>query len=388
MFPRKFILTCTAAALVSVQAFSVSAVSVRDEALAKDSVQDTIDYINSHISSVDSASGKRGLWCIAGNLQELSMDWMEAAKSYLQALRISGENESGFEPYSVDRLRIAAARCFLNCCDLENAELNLKAFANSSKDENLAALSNLYSVWIILCRSESATDIKASLEKLKSYLDMDSMKSVRSSILFTLWYISGEKKYSDSLEKNHPRSAECAIMKDKASLSAAPFWYFVPRLVDEAYLSYPSDAGFTDEQKMSEKKSPEKTSVSTQGVQSGKNEGEKSSVKPSSDDKKSAQTATPSKKDSSGESSAKSAKKEEKAPEKKKLEREQLGLFRNLANAQALIEQAKSKGFNAYYFPETRASGTTYYIVVVDENEEGTMGRRLRAAGFDCYPIE
>ena len=68
--------------------------------------------------------------------------------------------------------------------------------------------------------------------------------------------------------------------------------------------------------------------------------------------------------------------------------REQLGLFRNKENADILIKDLKAKGFTGYSYTETRASGTTYYIVVVDENKDGTMGKKLRAAGFDCYPVE
>ena len=103
--------------------------------------------------------------------------------------------------------------------------------------------------------------------------------------------------------------------------------------------------------------------------------------------------ATQDKTDEPAESKAESEKgTEEKkdAPEEKKvkLEREQLGLFKSQTNADALIKSAKERGFEAYSFTETRASGTTYYIVVVDENEDGTMGKKLRAAGFDCYPVE
>ena len=34
--------------------------------------------------------------------------------------------------------------------------------------------------------------------------------------------------------------------------------------------------------------------------------------------------------------------------------------------------------FFFYYF---------YYAVVVDENAEGTMGQKLKNAGFECYPV-
>jgi cell division septation protein DedD len=86
------------------------------------------------------------------------------------------------------------------------------------------------------------------------------------------------------------------------------------------------------------------------------------------------------------ESKPKTETKTETKPAKKV--RQQLGLFRNQKNAEDLVKSAKAKGFKAYSYSEVRPSGTTYYIVVVDENAEGTMGKQLRNAGFDCYPVE
>ena len=65
----------------------------------------------------------------------------------------------------------------------------------------------------------------------------------------------------------------------------------------------------------------------------------------------------------------------------------QLGLFREKGNALSFVERLSQKGFSAYVQEEKRASGTTYYIVVIDENSEGTMGLKLKSAGFENYPI-
>ena len=65
----------------------------------------------------------------------------------------------------------------------------------------------------------------------------------------------------------------------------------------------------------------------------------------------------------------------------------QLGLFRDKVNAQSYAEKVTKKGFKPYIQEEKRASGTIYYIVVVDENSQGTMGTELKTAGFESYPI-
>jgi hypothetical protein len=67
--------------------------------------------------------------------------------------------------------------------------------------------------------------------------------------------------------------------------------------------------------------------------------------------------------------------------------RQQLGLFRNEANAKQLVADLAAKGFTASIKQETRSSGTMYYIVTVPENASGTMETQLKNAGFDCYPI-
>ena len=53
--------------------------------------------------------------------------------------------------------------------------------------------------------------------------------------------------------------------------------------------------------------------------------------------------------------------------------KQQLGLFKSKANADELIGKVRAKNFDAYAYSETRASGTTYYIVVVDENSSLRM---------------
>ena len=48
----------------------------------------------------------------------------------------------------------------------------------------------------------------------------------------------------------------------------------------------------------------------------------------------------------------------------------------------------KAKGFDAYITTETRASGTTYFIVLVREDKTGNVADRLRSSGYDCYGVE
>ena len=213
----------------------------------------------------------------------------------------------------------------------------------SSKNPEILAHVNLYSVWADLCRAKNVAETSGSVATLKVYAESESIKSVRPAVLLTLWYITGQGQYSDSLKKSYPNSPEAGIVKGNVKVLSVPFWYFVPRAVPEAQVA--------------ETASTPKTTTSSSS---------------SSTEKKTTSSST------TKESQSSSVKKV----------REQLGLFRNKDNADTLIKDLKAKGFTAYSYTETRASGTTYYIVVVDENKDGTMGKKLRAAGFDCYPVE
>ena len=63
-----------------------------------------------------------------------------------------------------------------------------------------------------------------------------------------------------------------------------------------------------------------------------------------------------------------------------------MGLFREKANADSLVAALTDKGFKPYITTETRASGTTYYIVVIDEADK-SLEDNLKTAGFEFCPI-
>jgi hypothetical protein len=65
---------------------------------------------------------------------------------------------------------------------------------------------------------------------------------------------------------------------------------------------------------------------------------------------------------------------------------QQLGLFRMAANARRLVTEVTAKGFSPV-LRTTLRGGETYYVVLVPENIEQTMGRRLQDAGFECYLV-
>ncbi|MCR5081148.1 MAG: SPOR domain-containing protein [Treponema sp.] len=328
-----------------------NASAIRNESLKQGGVQDSIDYLKSHLGECATKADQRSLLYFTGTMQEQLGLYTDASASYAKAAGIAAGDAAGMPRISSEELVIAAVRCCLCAGDHETADSYLASSVRQSKNENILALANLYGVWSSLCKASSISETKDSVVLLQAYSSMETMKSVRPQILFTLWYLTNNSTYSERLKKEFPDSAETAIVKGNIQIASVPFWYFVPR----GKIEFEAPAT--------------------------------SSVKiPEATDKSTVPSEVPSvTKDNSVPVLAGNADYER---SKKSGKKQQLGLFKKRENAVELIEKARRKNFDAYYFTEVRSSGTKYYIVVVDENSSKTMGNKLKDAGFDCYTVE
>lgn len=343
------LLLCSSA--LSAQA-KKNASAIKNESLKQGGVQDSIDYLKSHLGECATKADQRSLLYFMGTMQEQLGLYTDASASYAKAAGIAAGDAAGMARISTEELVIAAVRCCLCAGDHDTADSYLASSVRQSKNENILALANLYGVWSSLCKASSINETKDSLVLLQAYSSMDSMKSVRPQILFTLWYLTNDASYSNRLKKEYPDSAETAIVKGNIQIASVPFWYFVPR--GEIEFEAPSTPAAT------------KIPVST--------------------DRSTVPSDVPSvTKDISAP--VVSGKSEYERP-KKSGKKQQLGLFKKRENAIELIEKARRKNFDAYCYTEVRSSGTKYYIVVVDENSSRTMGKKLKDSGFDCYTVE
>lgn len=319
----------------------VTAQQTYDAAIKKDTVLDSIEYINKQIPNAATASDKRSLLFFAGTLQEQTGLYDDASFSYAQAAGIAAGDADGMQKVSSEQLVIDAVRASLCAGDSETADRYLNSAVRSSKDDAIIAYVNLYAQWSALCKAQSPEETKDAVALLKAYSGMDSMRVVKPAVLLTLWYMCGDDTYGEQLKKEFPNSPETGIVKGKTQIMSVPFWYFVPHVGT----------------------SPDAEETTEEILLAEKDDGA------SADNKTSVGTTVPT------------------TDKGEKITREQCGLFRERSNADALVAQLKKKNFDAKITTETRASGTTYYIVVVDENKEGTVGLKLRDAGFECYPV-
>ncbi len=315
----------------SIFAAELTAAFVTAEAAKKDSVEESVSYLKNQISKMTVAAEKRATYVFLASLQEQMAMYADAQKSYAQAAAIAAGNAEGMPKKSNEQIVLDAVRCALSSGDYATADSYLNSAVRNSKNADVQVYIKLYTQWSALCKAEEVSDIQEPVVMLQAYLKVDSMNTVKPAVLLTLWYVTGDSSYSKEITKLYPKSIESSIVKGDAQLLPTPFWFFVP-----------------------------KSGEAEQGTGSF--------AVPEEPKQTSTQTAA--------------------AEKPAKFTKWQLGLFRTENNAKLLADEVKAKGFDSYITTEKRASGTTYYIVLVREDKNGNVADRLRSSGYDCYGVE
>lgn len=326
---------CVASASVFAQN-KKSAEIIKREALKQETVLDSIDYLKRNLDFADTAADTRSLLYYTGTLQEQLGLYTDAGNSYAKAAGIAAHDASNMPKVTSEQLVLNAVRANLCAGNWETADSYLSSAVRNSKNETVSATVKLYSVWSDLCKASSVpgADISDSVELLKAYSSMQSMKSVKAQVLFTLWHLTSARVYAEELNREFPLSPEASVANGKSQIMRVPFWYFVPK--ENSASS--SQNRYAENSEVPAKESSVRSEIPLSQKHPGK--------------------------------------------------KQQLGLFKKKENADDCIRKAKQKGFDAYCYTETRSSGTTYFIVAVDENSSMTMGQKLKNAGIDCYAIE
>ena len=322
----------------SIFAAELTASFVTSEAAKKDSVEESVSYLKTQISKMSVAAEKRATYIFLASLQEQMALYDDAQKSYAQAAAIAAGDAEGMPKKSNEQIVLDAVRCALSSGDYATADSYLNSAVRNSKNATVQAYIKLYTQWSALCKADVVADIQEPVVMLQAYLKVDSMNTVKPAVLLTLWYVTGDTSYSQQITKLYPKSIEASIVKGDAQLLPTPFWFFVPK-------SGEAEQGTGT---FAEVETPKNDSAKSAGGTGT----DTSSVAPA------------------------------------KFTKWQLGLFRTENNAKLLADEVKAKGFDAYITTEKRASGTTYFIVLVREDKTGNVADRLRSSGYDCYGVE
>lgn len=307
----------------------------------KITLEDKITELSGKVKSAQSQTEKINLYEQLAICQEFAGLYSEASESYISCSRLVSEQETK------DSYVLKASRCFLSCGDAEKTDELLTSIASTARTGKNAPLLKLYAAWSWISKCNTFEETHEPIVILKSYLKMDSMKSVKKEILFTLWYITLDENYSTILKNEFPESLETSILLGKTDLSPLPFWYFSAR--KEVPLKKDSES---------------KVEVAKQ---------EKEVEKPKSETTKS-------------EPENLSTKEDKNLSEKQEVFTYQLGFYSSKENAQNLVNRCKEKNISAQIQQVTRPSGNVYFAVIV-KSTNSEIGTIIKNSGFECYPI-
>ena len=335
------------------------------EASRKANVDESIIYLKNQVSKLTDPVQKRAVYIFMASLQEQMSFYSDAQISYASAASIAAADAEGFPKKSNEQLVLDAVRCALSAGDSDTAELYLNSAVRNSKNARIRAYIKLYSQWSRLCRADSTEDLQEPILILQSYAKNETMTYVKPAVLLTLWYLTGEKSYGVEIQGLYPNSMEAAVVNGDAQLLPTPFWFFVPKKgeAEQGTGSYAAVELPKDEQN-----ADANGAISLPGVGAG------DSALAAEETSGAGGTGTAGTSDSSGSKSSKICKL-------------QVGFFGSKKNAESLSGELKKKGFNAYITTETRSSGNTYYLVLLND-EDGILADKLRSNGYECYVID
>ena len=307
----------------------------------KITLEDKITELSGKVKSAQSQTEKINLYEQLAVCQEFAGLYNEASESYISCSRLVSDQEKK------DSYILKASRCFLSCGDAEKTDELLTSIASTARTGKNAPLLKLYAAWSWISKCNTFEETHEPIVILKSYLKMDSMKSVKKEILFTLWYITLDENYSTILKNEFPESLETSILLGKTDLSPLPFWYFSARKEVPLKKDSESKVEVAKQEKEVENPKPETTKTQPENT---------------------------------------SAKDDKNATEKQEVFTYQLGFYSSKENAQNLVNRCKEKNISAQIQQVTRPSGNVYFAVIV-KSTDSQIGTIIKNSGFECYPI-
>ena len=296
--------------------------AIIENAAKTPSVESAIAYIQSVLPTVKEKSDQIELFTFLGRLQQQAAMYKEAYESYSAAIALDTTIPNA-------GVRLDAALCSMALGEIETAESVLDTIlAAESKDAEYIAAANrakIYAVWCGALKVQNLGQLERPVTLLQSFLQDEKMAAQRPTLLLSLWWLTGQVEYAEILQKEFPHSTEALASAGNVHVMALPYWFFVLRNGQNVFAD-------------------------------GEN---KNNV-----------TKTESKKTSADD----------------KMIYQQVGLFRDEANAQNCMARLRDAGFEPILTKQTKASGNTYAIVLVKETD-GAVAQKLRNAGFECYPV-
>ncbi len=201
--------------------FLYSQSRVNDIVSNSDSVENTITELKKVVQTGKTKEDQFEAALVLAQLQEQFGEYTEASFYYTTASSLVGTQSAQGQD-----LLLGAVRCSLLVGDVSRADFLLSTALSSITDKDANARAVLYAVWSWIIKAENEEELDGPISVLKSYVTLDSMKSVRPAFLLLLHQLTGDNNWAAQLQSEYPNSPEAAIVQGKAQLQPSPFWLF------------------------------------------------------------------------------------------------------------------------------------------------------------------
>lgn len=283
-------------------------------------IESAISYIKNSLPAVQDVNEQKAIMLFLANLQQQSSLYKDAYESYSVVIALD-------KTVPNVKVRLDAAMCLLASGETATAESVLDSVLAIESEDSYGAKAKLLAVWCGVLKASSLQELETPVNHFFNFLNDPVMECVKPSVLFSLWWLTGDAVFAQKLETDFATTPEAACANGRAEVLPLPYFYFVPR----------KNSGF-DAKKAAERYA-DKKAIS-----------------------------------------------EAKAAENQKIVWQQVGLFRDETNAENCMKRLLEAGFMPEVLKQTKASGNNYTAVVVRETD-GSVAQALRNAGFECYPI-
>ncbi len=184
-------------------------------------IEITVSELKTLVQNGKTSDEKYEAALVLAQIQEQFGEYTDASLYYTTAASIVGTQTAKGQ----DHL-LGAIRCALLVGDVSRADFLLSTALSSITDTSAKARANLYAVWSWIIKSENEEELAGPITVLKSYVTLEGMKSVKPSVLITLYHLTEDKAWADQLKNEFPNAPENAVVQGNAQMFPSPFWFF------------------------------------------------------------------------------------------------------------------------------------------------------------------
>ena len=152
----------------------------------------------------------------------------KAGEHYLEAFNLS----HALKEKDAKKYLIMALKSFIMAGDVEMgyAVYGKLSTLKEAGDSLYELEAELYIQYLHLSESlnDDSVDVASIIKNLENYAKNKKYAPFRSSILLSLYFISGDKSAKTAILKEYPKSMEAMLVEDDAIILPTTFWYLIP----------------------------------------------------------------------------------------------------------------------------------------------------------------